>query len=627
MQKGLESPPGQADAKAGTTPLGDVAPQEAQNRGCNCRCMDLHEGDHPALDDGLANHRRPGEPSPNPRQVGHREGIVTGSEEQDRTANERRSLLHDVAGARTVAFNRVKPLGECIPNEAVEEIGSIGRVEGHPQLPELGEVRPVASRFRRIDSGTISMLLAELGICPGGARQDDCHDPRVTCGDLHGHSSTRVMTDHDDLGDAQCIEERSRSGGHVLDSLGRWNSGTETKAQHVHRENSTVFCEEGNQFGELVHGSWRLVEEQKDAIPDALVAHMQPAERCVDVRSQPAFLRSPTVPANFHVFCRSSGRQESFMRAVVVESWGGPVAVVDLCDPTPAPGHTIVEMCAAAVGHLDATVVEGALPKLPALPHVPGVEGSGVVLESDRFEPGSKVVVRGAGVGLTVNGCWAMRVCAPDEAIQPWPEGMDAALAATYFVPATTAAVALHEVGELAPGETVFITGAAGAVGTLAGQLALRAGARVIAVASDPAAVRIEGCVVIDASDEAAQRKAIAESGCSFIVDTVGGPELTTRASWLPSGGRVAVVGYTRGQTATLHVPSWLMSDVSLRPVNTIARAAAAASVAPALAQALLEGALTLDVTTAELDQLPVLFDRLRSGAIRGRAAVLCPSR
>lgn len=315
------------------------------------------------------------------------------------------------------------------------------------------------------------------------------------------------------------------------------------------------------------------------------------------------------------------------MRAAIVEAWGGPVTLVDRPDPQPSPGRTIVAVTAAAVGHLDATVVDGALAALPSLPHVPGVEASGVVLASERFGVGTKVVVRGSGVGLAIDGCWATQVDAPDEAIRPWPEGMDAALAATYFVPATTASVALHEVGRLAAGETVLVTGAAGAVGTLAGQLARAAGARVIAVASDPSAVRIEGSTVIAASDAEAQREAIAATGCSFIVDTVGGPDLAMRASWLPAGGRVAVVGYTRGQVASVHLPTWLMSDVSLLPVNTIARSAAALAAAPAVERGLLDGSLTLDVTTAPLDELPALLGRLRCGSIRGRAAVLCPSR
>ena len=315
------------------------------------------------------------------------------------------------------------------------------------------------------------------------------------------------------------------------------------------------------------------------------------------------------------------------MRAAIVEEWRGAVSIVDRLDPQPEPGRTIVAVSAAAVGHLDATVVDGALDTLPSLPLIPGVEASGVVLASECHTVGTQVVVRGAGVGLAIDGCWATHVSAPDDAIRPWPAGMDAALAATYFVPATTASVALHEVGGLQPGETVLVTGAAGAVGTIAGQLAVSAGSPVIAVASDPSSVRIPGSTVIAAADTAAQREAISASGCSLIIDTVGGPDLTLRASWLPPGSRVAVVGYTHGLAATLHLPSWLMADVSLLPVNTIARSAAALEAAPSLERGLLDGSLTLEVTTAPLEELPALLGRLRSGGIRGRAAVMCPSR
>lgn len=315
------------------------------------------------------------------------------------------------------------------------------------------------------------------------------------------------------------------------------------------------------------------------------------------------------------------------MLAAIVEDWNGTLRVGEIDDPERADGRTIVEVQAAAVGHLDATVISGALPMRPSLPHIPGVEAAGIVVTSDTHPIGARVLVRGAGIGITEPGCWATLVGAPDAAILPWPEGMDAALAATYFVPGTTAHVALHDVGGLSAGNTVLITGATGAVGTLACQLALAAGARVIAVASDPSRITVEGLTRIAAADLPTQRAAIADSGCALIVDTVGGPDLGARMLFLPPGGRVAVVGYTRGTSLELPLPAWLMSNVSLLPVNTIARADAARAAAPRIEQGLREGWLSLEVETSDMTGLPDLLHRVTSGQVRGRAAVLPPSR
>lgn len=315
------------------------------------------------------------------------------------------------------------------------------------------------------------------------------------------------------------------------------------------------------------------------------------------------------------------------MLAAMVEDWHGTPRIVEIDDPQPAQGCTIVAVQAAAVGHLDATVIAGALPMRPHLPHIPGVEAAGIVVASDTHPIGARVLVRGGGIGITEPGCWASLVSAPDAAVLPWPEGMDAALAATYFVPGTTAHVALHDVGGLAEGETVLITGASGAVGTLACQLALADGATVIAVASDPSRITVEAVTRIAAADLPAQQEAIAASGCSLIIDTVGGPDLAARMSFLPTGGRVAVVGYTRGVWLELPLPAWLMSNVSLLPVNTIARADAARAAAPRVEQGLRDGWLSLEVETSDMTGLPDLLHRVTSGRVRGRAAVLPPSR
>ena len=135
---------------------------------------------------------------------------------------------------------------------------------------------------------------------------------------------------------------------------------------------------------------------------------------------------------------------------------------------------------AASVGHLDLTIASGQFRIRPPLPHIGGVEGCGRVVDSGTLAPGTRVLIRGAGVGIVKPGCWADQVVVADRALRPIGDELAAPLAATFFVPCTTAHFALHDVGRFTGGERVVVTGATGAVGSVVTQLALRGGAAAV---------------------------------------------------------------------------------------------------------------------------------------------------
>ena len=316
------------------------------------------------------------------------------------------------------------------------------------------------------------------------------------------------------------------------------------------------------------------------------------------------------------------------MLAARVHAWGSTPVVEELPDPKPSSGESLIQLEAAAVGHLDLTIAGGHFPVSPPLPYVGGVEGCGIVVQSGSLAAGSRVLIRGAGMGIERDGCWAELASVPDSALSPAPSGMTPELASSYFVPATTAHVALHEVGQLLEGETVIVLGAAGAVGSIACQLAIYAGAEVIGVVSRAArksAVHAGvDCVSLDDPDTIA-RLAV-ERRATLMVDTIGGVGIAERLGWVAPGGRIALVGYTLGATAPMDLPAWLMSDVAVLPVNTISRAVAASRCDPELRTMLEDGRLTLSLEQFPLTDIGDAVTRLRSGSVRGRAVLTMPS-
>ena len=304
------------------------------------------------------------------------------------------------------------------------------------------------------------------------------------------------------------------------------------------------------------------------------------------------------------------------MRAVRVHAWGEAPVLEDLAEPTGGDGVALVRMHAATVGHIDRSVWSGSFLRHPPLPYVPGVEAAGVVVRSSRFAVGQRVWLRGAGLGIAGDGTWRELIAAPEHALGELPAGVSFALGSAFFSPCTSASVALHEVGRVEPGERVLVTGASGAVGSVAMQLARLAGARPVAVVFDEGQrARLPGDVEHVAAAELRAEAAL-------LIDTVGGAALPQALRGVAPGGRAVLVGYAGGTQASLDLPELLLRDVALLPLNMLRREAAGRACAPALLQQIERGVLQLAVTTFPLAEAPRALEWIATRGHGGRAVL-----
>lgn len=304
------------------------------------------------------------------------------------------------------------------------------------------------------------------------------------------------------------------------------------------------------------------------------------------------------------------------MKAVRVHAWGEAPRLEDIAEPAPAPGRTLVRMHAATVGHIDRTVWSGAFLRHPPLPYVPGVEGAGVVLASERFAPGQRVWMRGAGLGTSFDGTWREVVDAPDGALGALPEGVPMALGSAFFSPCTSAWVALHDIARVRAGETVLVTGATGAVGSIVVQLARDAGARPLAVVADQAqAARLPAGVEAVVLDRL-------QPDAAVLVDTVGGAVLPAALQGVAPGGRAVLVGYVAGTQVQLDLPQLLQRDIALLPLNILRREPAARAAADGLLQRLADGRLQLACTEFALQDAAQALQWITTRGRRGRAVL-----
>ncbi len=300
------------------------------------------------------------------------------------------------------------------------------------------------------------------------------------------------------------------------------------------------------------------------------------------------------------------------MKALRVHAWGQAPRLEDVPEPPPPrPGHSLVRMHAASIGHIDHTIWGGRFDLHPPLPYVPGTEAAGVVLAGDRFPPGTRVWLRGTGLGTRRDGAWREVIDTPDEAMGELPADVPFALGASFFSPCTAAWCAIHDLGQWLPGERILVTGASGAVGTIVLQLARERGAQVVALAapgSAPPPAGVQALALGDLRPEA-----------DLLVDCVGGEVLPQALRGVKPGGRAVLVGYTAGTHPPLSLPHLMLGDVALLPLNMMRREAAARALAPQLLARLADGRLHLAVETFALEDGARLLPQLSSRRGRGR--------
>lgn len=173
------------------------------------------------------------------------------------------------------------------------------------------------------------------------------------------------------------------------------------------------------------------------------------------------------------------------MRAVVVKKTGGPEAVEVLEVPLPEPGpfEIRVKVAAAALNPADAAVWGGFFGPLDEVEYTGlGLDAAGTVDAVGTgvlLKVGTPVIVFHAPVQRPTKA-QAEYLVTDLNSIAPAPEGMDLTLASTIPLNAMTASMALDHL-PLRPRDTLLITGAAGAVGGYAVELARTRGVRIVA--------------------------------------------------------------------------------------------------------------------------------------------------
>jgi NADPH:quinone reductase len=162
------------------------------------------------------------------------------------------------------------------------------------------------------------------------------------------------------------------------------------------------------------------------------------------------------------------------VKAIQIEEFGGPELLkpVEVPDPEPSDGEVVVDVARAGMNFADTHAIRNDYLAEQTLPLIPGGEVSGTTPDGRRV------------AAILQSGGYAQKVAVPEPWLVPLPDGVSNDQAAALLLQGLTAHSLLHQCAHVEEGETVAVEAAAGGTGTLAVQLAKRAGAKVIALAS-----------------------------------------------------------------------------------------------------------------------------------------------
>ena len=303
-------------------------------------------------------------------------------------------------------------------------------------------------------------------------------------------------------------------------------------------------------------------------------------------------------------------------RAVRFDQYGGVdvLKVVEVEDPVPGPGQLLVRVKAAGINPGESKIREGLLhERWPAtFPSGQGSDLAGVVEAVgegvDGFHAGDEVI------GFTDGrASQADLVVIEAENATPRPPGVPWEVAGGLFVAGATAWAVVRAVN-LTEGDTVVVSGAAGGVGSLAVQLARRAGATVIGLASqhNHEWLRGHGVVPVTYGDGVADRiREAAPGGVDAFIDTVGAPYVELALELGVAADRIDTIAD--------------FAAVSKYGVKADGNAVGASAATLAeLAGLIDEGALELPIAaTYPLDEVRDAFTELERNHTRGKIVLV----
>lgn len=242
-------------------------------------------------------------------------------------------------------------------------------------------------------------------------------------------------------------------------------------------------------------------------------------------------------------------------------------------------GDVLIQVHYAGLNYKDGLSSSGHKGITKQFPHTPGLDASGIVVESktSKFKKGDEVLVTGYDLGMNTDGGFGEYIRVPEGWVVPLPAAFSLHEAMVLGTAGFTAALALHKMemaGQKPEMGEIVITGASGGVGSMAVSIFSKAGYDVVASSGKTAeydylkmlgAIRCEGREYCN--DE--KKRPIARSKWAGALDTVGANTLSTLMAACGKNGSIAVCGLVQSPKLESTVYPFLLNGINLIGVES----------------------------------------------------------
>ncbi len=306
--------------------------------------------------------------------------------------------------------------------------------------------------------------------------------------------------------------------------------------------------------------------------------------------------------------------------------------VADLDESSLPAGSVKLRVEYSTVNYKDGLAITNRSPVVRTWPMVAGIDGAGVVEESDypAWRPGDRVILNGWGAGETSWGCLAQKARLKGEWLVKLPDALTSRQAMAIGTAGYTAmlcAMALERHGVTKEAGEVLVTGAAGGVGSVAIAILSGWGFRVVA---STGRISEAGYLKSLGATDVIERHALSEPGKPLqkerwagVIDSVGSHTLANACAQTMPGGCVAACGLAQGMDFPSTVAPFILRGVTLAGINSVyVPSAVRADAWSRLAHSLDLGKLEAMIREIPLAEALEVAPEILEGRIRGRIVV-----
>jgi len=308
-------------------------------------------------------------------------------------------------------------------------------------------------------------------------------------------------------------------------------------------------------------------------------------------------------------------------------------AKIESIDEATLPQTDIaVEVQYSTLNFKDGLAITNKGPVVRQWPMIPGIDGSGRILQSShpQWQVGDLVIHNGWGVGETHWGCLAQRAHLKSEWLVKLPAAFTPRQAMAIGTAGYTAMLCVMaiEQGGAKPGQgEVVVTGATGGVGSIAIALLSRLGFNVVAVSgklAQEAYLKTLGASrVIDRQEFTTAGKPLQKERWAAAIDTAGSHTLANLCAQMQYGAPIAACGLAQGADLSLTVMPFILRGVQLLGIDSVMAPITKRQAAwDRLARDLELSKLESMIQEISLEQVPEYAAELMAGQVSGRIVV-----